>query len=411
VSGFLFRGGRFLDPRKNDLLDAVEVLTEGARVKEVGRRIKAPGTTVIDVKGRTVMPGLIDCHVHVTLPEVEVRRIENYPPTMMAFKAVHLMQAMMDRGFTTLRDTGGCDYGIRDSVEAGLVAGPRIFIAGRTMTPTGGHGDARRRTDSKPFCLCCSGLSMLSFIADGVPAVLHGVREEMRKGADFIKIMASGGVASPYDPLESIQFTRDEVSAIVEEVTNWGSYVAAHAYGADAIYRAVDIGIRTIEHGNLLDEKAAKLMAKKGAFLVPTLVAYDAIKRRAREYGFTDDNMAKNERVYQAGLRSIEIAQKAGVQIAFGSDLLGQLQNDHTREFQIRAQVLKPHEIIRSATLTAAKLLRRENDLGELKPGAFADLLVIEGNPMTSVEMWQDKGPAIAAIMKGGQFYRNRLAA
>ncbi|MBM3602119.1 MAG: amidohydrolase family protein [Alphaproteobacteria bacterium] len=409
MAGYLFRGGRFLDPNKTDLIDGMEVLVEGERIKEVSRKIKSSDATVIDLKGLTIMPGMIDCHVHVMLPEVEVRRIENYPPTMMAFKAAHLMQAMMSRGFTTLRDTGGCDFGIRDSVEAGLVAGPRLFIAGRTMTPTGGHGDARRRTDHKPFCLCCNGLSLLSAIVDGVPAVLHGVREEMRRGADFIKIMASGGVASPYDPLESVQFTRDEVAAIVEEVTNWGSYVAAHAYGADAIYRAVDIGIRTIEHGNLLDEKTAKLMAKKGAFLVPTLVAYDAIKRRAREYGFTDDNMAKNERVYQAGLRSIEIAKKAGVEIAFGSDLLGQLQNDHTREFQIRAQVLKPYEIIRSATLTAAKLLRREKDLGELKPGAYADLLVVEGNPMLATEMWQDGGPAISVIMKGGAFYRNRL--
>ena len=252
-------------------------------------------------------------------------------------------------------------------------------------------------------------MSYTARLADGVPEVIHAVRDELRKGADHVKIMVSGGVASQSDPLESVQYRADEIEAACEEATRWGTYVAAHAYTAAAIKHAVGAGVRTIEHGNLIDAEAATLMAERGAFLVPTLVAYDALRRRGRDYGLTDYSLAKNEIVLNAGLRSLELARAAGVPIGFGSDLLGQLQNDQCREFLIRREAMSPQEIIRSATLVNARILRRERQLGELVPGAFADLLVVDGNPYEDVGLFADLGPCVSVIMKDGCFYRRRV--
>ena len=219
----------------------------------------------------------------------------------------------------------------------------------------------------------------------------------------------SGGVASQADPLESLQLRMDEIEAAVDEAQRWGTYVCAHAYSAKAIERAVRGGVRTIEHGNLIDQATAKLMAEKGAYIVPTLVAYDALKRRGPEYGLSSYSLKKNDLVLEAGLRSLEICRSAGVKIGFGSDLLGQLQNDHCREFTIRAQTMRPQEIIRSATLVNAEIVRQEGKLGELIPGAHADLLVVDGDPYRDLSVLQPEQDRIAAIMLAGRFVKNRL--
>jgi imidazolonepropionase-like amidohydrolase len=201
----------------------------------------------------------------------------------------------------------------------------------------------------------------------------------------------------------------DEIEAAVEEATRWGTYVCAHAYAAEAIRRAVAAGVRTIEHGNLIDEPTARLMAERKAFLVPTLVAYDALRRRGADYGLSAYSLQKNEIVLDAGLKSIEIARAAGVAIGFGSDLLGQLQNDHCREFLIRSEVMRPFEIIRSATLVNAEIVRQSGKLGEIVAGAFADLLIVDGDPTRDLGVFQDDGAHIPAIMKGGRFVKNAL--
>src|SRR3546814_744359 len=229
--------------------------------------------------------------------------------------------------------------------------------------------------------------------------------------SDLIKIMCSGGVASQSDPLESLQYRMDEIEAACEEANRWGKYVAAHAYSAQAIRRAVAGGVRTIEHGNLIDEETAQFMAERDAFLVPTLVAYDSMRRRAREFGMSQYSLDKNLRVLEGGLRSIELCQRAGVQIGFGSDLLGHLQDDHCLEFLIRSDVLSPAEIIRSATVTNARILRQEGLLGEIVPGAHADLLVIDGDPLQDLNLFQDQGAHIPLIMKAGVSVKNNLAA
>ena len=406
----LFRNASLLDPEADESLEGHELLVEDGVVREVGEGpIRAPEAAVIDCAGGTLMPGLIDCHVHVVLSEVLIPKLEAVPLTLMTARAVRLLRAMLDRGFTTVRDTGGADWGLKAAVDEGVVPGPRLFIAGRAIGPTGGHGDPRRRTDTGTRCHCCNAMAFTMGLADGTAEVRRAVREEMRQGCDQVKIMMSGGVASPYDPLESMQFSEGEVRAAVEEAHAFGRYVCAHAYSPEAIERAARCGVRTIEHGNLVTEREAALMAERGMFLVANLVAYHAMKERAAEFGMTAEMLLKNDAVIEGGLRSLEICKRAGVPVAFGTDLLGQLQADQSREFLLRREVLSPLEIVRQATTVAAQVLRREGRLGSLRPGAHADLLVVDGDPLSDLELLGGQGRHLALIMKGGAIHKNRL--
>ncbi len=312
MTRYLFRNVKLLDPAQDELLGGHEVLVEGEVIREVSdRAIQAGGATVIDGGGRTLMPGLIDCHVHVFLSELNIRNLEHVPLTLMTAWAAELMRGMIDRGFTTVRDTGGADWGIKTAVERGLLAGPRLFISGRAIGPTGGHSDSRRRTDGGASCGCCNAMVFTMSLADGPDEVRRSAREQMRQGADQVKIMMSGGVASPYDPLDSLQYSPAEVAAVVEEAQAFGRYVCAHAYTPEAITRAMQGGVRTIEHGSLIDEPAARLMAQKGAFLVANLVTYHAMKERAAQFGMSADMLAKNDRRAR-GLRQRSSRPAAG---------------------------------------------------------------------------------------------------
>ena len=407
MSQYLFRNVQLLDPAHDRLLGGHEVLVEDEVIREVSNRpLPAAGVTVIDGGGRTLMPGLIDCHVHVYLSEVNIRNLENIPLTLMTARAAGLMRGMIDRGFTTVRDTGGADWGIKAAVDGGLLPGPRLFISGRAIGPTGGHSDSRRRTDSGASCGCCNAMAFTLALADGPDEVRRSTREQMRQGADQVKIMMSGGVASPYDPLDSLQFSPAEVAAAVEEAQAFGRYVCAHAYTPEAITRAMQGGVRTIEHGNLIDEAAARLMAEKGAFLVANLVTYRAMKERAAQLGMTAEMLAKNDVVLEHGYRSLDICKRAGVPVAYGSDLLGPLQVDQSREFLIRGEVMKPIEVIRAATTIGARVLRQEGRLGVIAPGALADLLLVDGDPLGDLGLFQDQGAHLWAIMKGGRFHK-----
>jgi imidazolonepropionase-like amidohydrolase len=407
MSQYLFRNVQLLDPAHDRLLGGHEVLVEDEVIREVSNRpLPAAGVTVIDGGGRTLMPGLIDCHVHVYLSEVNIRNLENIPLTLMTARAAGLMRGMIDRGFTTVRDTGGADWGIKAAVNGGLLPGPRLFISGRAIGPTGGHSDSRRRTDIGAPCGCCNAMAFTLALADGPDEVRRSTREQMRQGADQVKIMMSGGVASPYDPLDSLQFSPAEVAAAVEEAQAFGRYVCAHAYTPEAITRAMQGGVRTIEHGNLIDEAAARLMAEKGAFLVANLVTYRAMKERAAQLGMTADMLAKNDVVLEHGYRSLDICKRAGVPVAYGSDLLGPLQVDQSREFLIRGEVMKPIEVIRAATTIGARVLRQEGRLGVIAPDALADLLLVDGDPLGDLGLFQDQGAHLWAIMKGGRFHK-----
>jgi imidazolonepropionase-like amidohydrolase len=405
-----FKNFEMLDPEVGELQGGFELIVEGDTIREVSARpIKLAEASVVDCGGRTLMPGLIDSHVHAVLSEVVIRNLESIPLTLMTARAAALLRKMLNRGFTTVRDTGGADWGLKEATEKGLIPGPRLFIAGRAIGPTGGHSDGRRRTDAGTRCHCCNALSFSMGIADGVTGVRRAVREEMRQGCDQVKIMMSGGVASPYDPLDSLQFSVGEVEAAVEEARAFGRYVCAHAYTPEAIARAAHAGVRTIEHGNLIDDASAKLMAEKGMFLVANLVTYFEMKKHAAEYGMNSDMLAKNELVIDGALKSLEICKRHGVPVAYGTDLLGQLQVAQSEEFTLRERVLSPAEIIRSATTIGAQIVRMEGKLGCLKPGAFADLLVIDGNPLKDLTLFQGEGKHLSAIMKGGNLHKNRL--
>jgi len=408
---YLFKNLNLLDPRWNEPRGGYEVLVEGDTIREVSSKpIKAGKAKVIDCGKRTLMPGLIDCHVHVFLVEVNFRLLESMPLTLLTAKSADLMKGMIDRGFTTVRDTGGADWGIKTAVESGLIPGPRLFISGRAIGPTGGHSDSRRRTDyATASCGCCNAMVYSLAIADGADQVRKAVREQMRQGADQVKIMCSGGVASPYDPLDSLQFSEAEIAAATDEAKAFGRYVLAHAYSPEAITRAVNNGVRTIEHGNLINAKAAKLLKSSGGYMVANLVTYFIMKERAAQFGMTADQLEKNDVVLEGALRSLEICKQAGVKVGFGSDLLGQLQVEQSREFMFRAEVLKPIEIIRQATTIGAEILRQEGKLGIVEPGAFADLIVVDGNPLKKLELFLDQGAHLPAIMKAGQFHKNEL--
>lgn len=406
----LLKNLRLLDPSFDETRDGYEILIEGEKIREVSDTpITSGSADVIDCGGKVVMPGLIDSHVHAMHSEVFTRRLEDIPLTLAAARGAQRLKDMLDRGFTTVRDAGGTDWGMKQAVEQGLIPGPRLFIAGRSIGPTGGHSDGRSRTNPGYPCLCCNGQAFLRLIVDGEDAVRAAVREQMRQGSDHIKIMVSGGVASPYDPLMSDQFSDAEISAAVEEAEAFGRYVAAHAYSARAITRAVTLGVRTIEHGNLIDEAAAKVMAENGAYVVANLVAYVAMKERAAQFGMLPEMLEKNDLVIEGGFRSLEICKAAGVKVGYGSDLLGALAEDQSREFSIRCEVQSPIEVIRAATTIGAEIIRRPGLLGSIAPGAFADLIVVDDDPLKNITLLEGQGRHLAAIVQGGRFYKNRL--
>jgi imidazolonepropionase-like amidohydrolase len=409
----VFRNCSLIDGMTMELREGFDVVVEGNRIKEVAdRSVSVPKANFIDLGGRTLMPGLIDAHVHVYSAHINTSLTKDMPHTLMAIHATHRLKAMLERGFTTVRDVAGADFGIKQAVEQGLIPGPRLFIGGMAISMTGGHGDDRKLTESITPCACSSNQSQdrLCRIADGVTEIRRAARGELRKGADHIKIMVSGGVGSPYDPLDGRQFSEEEVKAVVDEANAWDKYVCAHSYTSRSTRHAVECGVRCIEHGNLIDEVTARLMSEKNAFMVPTLVCYEQVKGRGAEFGLSDVIMEKLGMVNEAGIRMLEICSNAGVKMGFGTDLMGELLDAQSREFSIRAEVLKAGEIIRSATCVNAEILQREGQLGVIAPGALADILVVDGNPLKDIRLLERQGTHLSIIMKDGIIYKNQIS-
>jgi imidazolonepropionase-like amidohydrolase len=344
----------------------------------------------------------------VIVSDASLRNLAPVPLTLVAARAGVVMRGMLDRGFTSVRDTGGAEWGLKQAVEEGSMTGPRLFISGRPLSQTGGHGDQRHRTETTLVC-ACSGLGLMTLIADGVDGVRAAAREELRQGVDQIKIMVSGGVISPYDPLESVQYTAEEVAAIVGEARRWGRSVTAHAYTADSIRHAVAQGVRGIEHGNLIDADAAQRLAAAGGYMVPTLVAYESLHINGAAMGLTDAQQGKARAVRDQGLRSVEIAAAAGVPLGFGSDLLGNQHHLQSMEFSIRGQVQPAWDVLASATVVNADILGQRGRLGTIAPGALADLIVLDGDPLRDLGVLQDPARFMPAILQGGRFHKNLL--
>lgn len=402
----LLRNGAVLDVEAGALRRA-DVLVSGDRIAAVGPGLAAAGARIVDLGGRTVMPGLIDCHLHVCADGMVP-----YPtlfPSMVTARAARLLHETLLRGFTTVRDMGGADAGLRQAVEQGLLPGPRLFVSGRPLSQTGGHGDMRSPADACPACALRAEANMM-VVADGVDAVRRAAREEIRRGVDQIKIMASGGISSPADPVDYDQYSLSEIEAAVDEARRARKYVAAHAYTPTAIARAVACGVRTIEHGNFLDEDSARAMAESGAFLVPTLVVYRRVVQHAAEVGISAFHLAKAQEVLATGTRSLEIARRAGVKMALGTDLFRAPKQYQSEELLIRAEALPVAEVLRSATLVGAEVVGMAGRLGSVTEGFLADLLVVEGDPLTDPAALQDQGARIAMILKGGVAMKDRLA-
>ena len=386
------------------------LVVEGERIVELvdEPRDTAPGDRVVDAGGRVATPGLIDAHVHVMAVSHDLWRLAAQPPSLITAQSAAVLAGMLDRGFTTVRDAAGADFGLQEAVRRGLFAGPRLYIAAQPLTQTGGHADIRPQGTKELVCTC-AGLGIVGAIADGDAEVRRAVREQIRNGANQIKIMAGGGVASPTDPIDGTQYSLAELAAICEEAEAANTYVMAHAYSPRSISRAVRSGVRSIEHGNLLDEDSARAMKEEGAFLVPTLVTYAALGDEGARLGWSESMLAKLERVRHRGVEAIALARAEGVPVVFGTDLLGHMHGRQNEEFALRLPVQSPAEILQGATAVAARLLHAEGQVGTLAAGALADVLVVEGDPTQSVAMWADPAAGIRLLMQGGRVVRSSL--
>jgi imidazolonepropionase-like amidohydrolase len=380
--GAVRRRGGSLSIVNAQVFDGVsEELTEGpvhvvdGRIAEVGPGASATADRVIDARGGTVLPGLIDAHFHAYGIGLDLVGIESRSLSYVALAGARRLARALARGFTTVRDVAGGDAGLAAAIAEGLLTAPRYLYTGAALSQTGGHGDARG-ADSD-LCGCHAHMNE---VVDGVDALRQAVRDRFRRGAHAIKIMASGGVVSLTDPIRVPQYSADEISAVTEEAARRGSYVAAHAYSPEAIRHAVANGVRSVEHGNLLDAPTAALMAEHSAYLVPTLVTYDAMNRRGAEVGLSAVGQAKNQEVLDSGRAAVELARAAGVRIGFGTDLMGVLEDEQLGGLRLQVEVEGVARTLQAATSVNADLIGRP-DLGRVQAGCTADLLVVDGDP------------------------------
>ena len=355
------------------------------------------------------MPGLIDCHVHVTAV-TKTPNTEKTPDSYIISAAVKIMKNMLLRGFTTVRDAGGADQGLFLALKDSVVEGPRLFYSGKAISMTGGHGDFRDPKTAADVCPCNSRSGgHMSALADGVDEVVKLARENLRKGATQIKLMGSGGVTSPGDRLVHAQYSEAEIRAVVDEAERWGTYVMAHAYAPEAIQRLARLGVRTIEHANLLDAKTAELMKQHDAYMVPTLAVAESMHLEEGQLKLPEETVKKVEMVREKGLEAIQFARKAGVKVGFGTDLWGTLLDYQNQEFAFRGVRESARDIIHSATQVNASIVRQKDKLGVIKPGAFADLIAVNTNPLNDVNVLANIDKYMAFLMKDGVIYHQNL--
>jgi imidazolonepropionase-like amidohydrolase len=412
----LFRNVRVLDVEKGALGSPTDVLVEGGRIARIGPGAAPAGATVIAGGGRTLMPGLIDAHVHMMFNSLSPKDMAAADMTVERLGALSAQQAeaMLMRGFTAVRDVGGPVFQLKRAIDAGKVKGPRIWPSGPMISQTSGHADLRGAHEpSRRFTGKVPAMEQAwaSVVADGRDEVLTAVRENLRLGASQIKIAAGGGTSSEYDPLDVTQYTLDEMKAAVDAADDWNTYVTVHAYHPKSVRRAIEAGVKVIEHGQLLDEPTLKLMADRGIWLsgqvlVASTEAMDPARRE------------KRKPVIEGQDRVWPLAKSLGVKLAWGTDFLFEPDlNAQQNAYLLRLKPwFTPAEILRLATVRNAELLALSGPrnpypgpLGVVKEGALADLLLVDGNPLSDIDLIADPARNFRVIMKDGKVYRNSL--
>lgn len=414
TSSVLFKNARIFDGHAEVCAEGMNLLVVDGMIREISAQpITAAHAQVVDVGGRTLMPGLIDCHVHAFSSDVSVQKIDAMGETYRAAHATRMLKFALDCGFTTVRDIGGGNYGLYRALEDRLIVGPRFLYAGKILSMTGGHGDFRQREEAPRYqsvCACAGAVfNSLCVVADGVDECLKAVREELRQGAHCIKIMASGGVASPTDPIWMNQFREDEIRAIVNECAERRTYVAAHCHPASAVRRCVEFGVRCIEHATLIDDETAAFVAERGAYVVPTMIIIEQLVEAGRKMDFPAQSQEKADFAWQRAIAGLDIMRRHGVKVCFGTDLLGNLYTQQCREFTLRKQVFTPLELLRQATSVAAEMMMLEGQIGCVAVGAHADLLVVDGDPLQDISLLEANGERLAVICRAGELVKNTL--
>lgn len=404
----VIRHGTVLDTATMTYTENQTLVIENGVIVDVADGYSGEADVDLDAAGKFVLPGLIDGHVHFRLATLNFRALASWSEVQFGIVMASLAKATVERGFTTVRDLGGDVNGLMRAIRDGATPGPRIVRAGMMLTQTGGHGDTRSGEIDVASCGCVLDSNVMSIVADGVDAVRKASRHLLRDGSDFIKIHVSGGVASPADPLESVQYTPEEIRTVVTEAAHRQTYVAAHAYTPEAIAMAVAAGVHSIEHGNLLDDPTAALIAEAGAVVVPTLVTYRAMDDMGRQLGLPEANLSKNTVVLDSGLESLERAHKAGVTLGFGTDLIGEAQSRQNEELAIRAQVQPAVDVLRSMWNVNAELCHMHDRIGVLKPGAFGDVIISDVDPLEDLPAFAQHETSISHVIQHGHLVVDR---
>jgi len=412
MNAILFTNAAVFDGVGPELRPGCQVLVADGRIQAVSdKAVKPPADCeTLDLGGRTLMPGLIDAHVHIWATDLDIVKLITRRTEYLAAFAYRSLAAMLDRGFTTVRDAGGTDIGYAQALRDGLATGPRLLHAGKILTQTGGHGDFRRPGDFSCACeLREGGGARFAHVVDSPDEVRKAVREELRQGARQIKIMGSGGVASPSDPIDRTQFSDDEIRTAVEEARRHGAYVMAHCHPAEAVRRCAELGVRSIEHATLIDQDAADAVAEAGAFVVPTLATIWALLEDGDKLGLPPVSQEKLRQVSGGVLQGLQVMQRSRLKVGFGTDLLGAQQDRQGTEFKLRAQVFSTLEILQQATSVNAELLQLEGEVGKVAEGYAADLIVVDGDPLADIEVLGRGGETLPVILQAGRFHKRAI--
>ncbi len=408
MSYIVFQDATLLDCTGKDPRYPVGVVVEGNRIREIvaGKAAVPAGAEVVDCRGKTLMPGLIESHIHLNLFEGEAaEQTRRNLPSMIVIKCLRIMEDTLMQGFTSALDAGGADAGFKNAQAQGLVKGPRMQVCGHGLTQSGGHGDMRLPTEvNPPFAHPMA----IGVVADGVDAVRRAAREELRMGADYIKIMAAGGCASPADEPDTVQYSLDEMRAAVEEADAVGKICLAHCYSSRSMQRCAEAGVKRVEHGNFMDEETARILKEKGVIYCPTLTTYDVMSRRGAEFGIPDYFLRKMKIANECAQQALGYAVKAGLVIASGSDVVGPGQPFKGRELELKSRVMGPMGAILSSTKVNAEVMKVADSVGTVEVGKLADLLLVDGNPLEDIALFQDRD-RIQIIMQDGKFVKKTV--